>query len=61
MFQMMSLSNDVTESNNFFVSSLENSIVLNRLIFNQIQTSFCHCLRVSSDLMFLWISSKSVP
>ena len=44
MFQMMSLSNDVTESNNFFLKGLKNSILLNCLLFNQVQTSFFPCL-----------------
>ena len=39
MFQMMSLSNDETQSTNFFVKRLENFIVLNCLLF----TKFQHC------------------
>ena len=46
MFDMMSLSNDETERNNFFAQTLENSRVLIYLIFNEIQTSFSRCLIV---------------
>ena len=45
MFDMMSLSNDETERNNFFAQTLENSRVLIYLIFNEIQTSFSPCLK----------------
>ena len=44
MFDMMSLSNDETERNNFFAQTLENSRVLIYLVFNEIQTSFSPCL-----------------
>ena len=48
MFQMMSLSNDETESTNVFVKRLINFIVLNCLLFNQIQTLCCLCLKTRS-------------
>ena len=38
----------------FFAQTLENSRVLIYLIFNEIQTSFSPCLKLSNDLMELW-------
>ena len=48
MFQMMSLSYDETQSTNFFCKKVRNFIVLNCLLFNQIQTLCCLCLKTRS-------------
>ena len=47
----MSLSNNVTEKNSFCVKSFENSLVLNCLLFNQIQLLLCPYLRNISTMV----------
>ena len=44
MFEMMPLGNNKTERNHFFAHTLENSIVLIDILFNEIQTPFKHRL-----------------
>ena len=65
MFDMMSLSNDETERNNFFAQTLENSRVLIYIIFNEIQTSFSPCLSSPSlnhkAISFFAVSTESDP